>query len=68
MGYEYHGFVLLGEQIAKQLAFGIGVESRGYLVEQHYVSVAKQGASYGYALCLTFAESAALFGAGGVES
>ena len=59
MGYEYHCLVAgtVVEALQEQF-FGLRVQGGTELVQQEYASRTQQGAGYGYALRLTFAESA----------
>ena len=69
MGDEQHGGTgVVVEQSAIQFLLCWFVERAAYLVEQHYVATTQQSAGYGYALCLTFAQSAAALAQFGVQS
>ena len=61
--YEDYRLFSCGEDVCQQLTFSLCVKSRRRFVEEHDGTVSQQGTRYGDALCLTFRESSATFGA-----
>lgn len=54
-------------ELLEDLTLGMWIEGRGGFVHDEDATRLKQGSGYGYALCLTFGESAAFLAARGVE-
>lgn len=68
MGYEYHGVLVVGKDVAQQAALRLSIKSRRSLIKHHYLSIAQQCTRYGYALSLTFGQSPTLLSTASVET
>lgn len=68
MSDEDYSLVAFLKNVLKQLSLGVWVECACSLVEEHDASAAKQCASDGYTLCLSFAQSSSALATDGVDA